>query len=379
VRKDNPSDAGNFSNESSQKLKPQRPPSPLSPSEVGRRAVHVHAGRKFAFVAKGGDRTKQRSHVQYAPGEKIVPQNEQIHRRHLEKVRPGVNRRKNIRLRNLRILIGGFVYSLISPSFNISHVQIEGMSPDETASAQALVRGQSAGKNIILFSISSHKEIESRVADSNPEIAHVALRVTFPSTLRCIVTERHPSILLSYGPDAVLGAWIVDPMGLPIRNPGSLRWNDRPADLMKVYIDQRRANPDELASVLLGKPLPNGMKQTVQDLITLKDNLMDSILWQNLASVRIDNADFGLNMRNHLLIKLGDLTSLDKKIAIASALVSQRANLVDMDRYIDVSDPDWPAVMPKSQSVAPATTPQPDVIKKQIPFLPSLNNQGTIN
>jgi hypothetical protein len=168
VRKDNPSDAGNFSNESSQKLKPQRPPSPLSPSEVGRRAVHVHAGRKFAFVAKGGDRTKQRSHVQYAPGEKIVPQNEQIHRRHLEKVRPGVNRRKNIRLRNLRILyasiflgiilIGGFVYSLISPSFNISHVQIEGMSPDETASAQALVRGQSAGKNIILFSISSQRD-----------------------------------------------------------------------------------------------------------------------------------------------------------------------------------------------------------------------------
>jgi hypothetical protein len=350
--------------------KPLKPPVARSTVEGRRRPATAQGGKEFVYASKGSSRTGD-TQTNQTPNKRVDPAG--ITSRHLGKVRPGAQRKRNVRMRKLWqsavivvalvIVVYGTYFCFTSPQFTITNVAVNGLSAEDGQALQTYVSQDAIGANVFTYWLTKHRKVSSRVLSSDSDLESAAIRIHLPSTIDLNLVERKPDLLIAFGKNGSMGAWMMDSTGLPIRNQLSPRWNERPPNLLKVIVDPRRVSPVDLASIQLGQPLPADIGVIVSDLHSLRDSLELSSLYPQVESIRIDNSGYlGLNMRSHLLIKLGDISSLDRKIALASALVSQRSDIVEGDRYIDVTDPDWPAVMPLAKSavsVVPSTPVSP--------------------
>jgi cell division septal protein FtsQ len=359
-----------------------RPSPPRSPSEGGRRAAQVYNGREFIYSAKGSAKSATGGalpHARPKPGSRqVLPEHH-----HLSKVGASPRRRRNVKMRNVWLILGvvamsaaviyGIGYCLTSPYFTVSGVTISGIPTQDTSAIESSVAADALGHNEFLYWLTNHRRIASEVASSEADFGHVSLRMRLPDSLVINIVPREPVMLISFGPNGSFGAWMLDNTGLPIRDQLSPRWNERPANMIKVIADPRSVQPGDLAFIRNGQPLPASVQNIVTNAFALETELRISPLAPNVGSIRVDNSGYlGLNMDSHLLIKLGDINSLDKKLALAWALESQRADLVSSSRYIDVTDPNWPAVMPISAPVTKVA------VTKPTPAVSGLVNQGSV-
>ena len=265
---------------------------------------------------------------------------------------PGAPRyRRNAKPLNWKAIAAGIAFAalmivgaerlLTAPKLAITRVQIAGVTPSTASLLDPRVR-PALGHNLLAYAALHGLGLQKQIVSAQPDFASARVGIRLPSTLTVCVTTRTPVAILAVGASGAGGIFLLDERAVPIRDvSGALR---KPAGLPKIMVPAAPAS-----AVVLGKALPAAMGEQASEAFTLLSALKKQSDGVKVASIQVDKSlNLGLNMDNHLRIKLGQSTQLTEKLALVNSLLSQRPEIAAEARYIDVSFPARPAMMPKS-------------------------------
>jgi cell division protein FtsQ len=207
---------------------------------------------------------------------------------------------------------GAYLVALKASVFALQHVEVEGASPALAARIRAALAPLQGG-SLVSFGRSA---ADRRLAGI-PQIASVRYDRDFPHTLRVEVTVEKPVAVLRKASDA----WLVSATGrvLLALEPGSY------PPLPRIWL---AAETD----VSVGASVETG------DAVRVAAALPAAHLPAHVLAVRDDSGQLVLQLASGQQIRLGDLTNLAVKLAVA-AVVLPRARTA---RYVDVSVPTRP-------------------------------------
>ena len=245
------------------------------------------------------------------------------------------------------LIIGSTVYAFTTPKLAIRSVDIDGVPPAEAAQLRSEIPVDPHGRNVLLYWLIRGSSIRQMMATARPDFASAGVGIRFPHTLTVHIVDRTPFALLAAGENGEGGVWVLDSRGVPIFDVSGPM--SRPAGLPKIEIDSAQ-------SVSLGQQLPGQMAAQVASAYNLLQTLKSVPELGTVGSIRVDKmSNLGLNMTNHLSIRLGQPTGLADKLTLVAGLLSQRPDIAAQAAYLDVSYPARPAMMPKNAQPIDAT------------------------
>lgn len=268
----------------------------------------------------------------------------QVRRPSSQAINPPVRRpnrkRKNVKRIVLRgVLLIGLValavFLLTNHRFIIRSERITGNQTVPRAEIEALAPIP-AHKNVFLYVAEHHKQIAARLETGEPAILQAHVRPGWPNVMAVRIVERKGYVQLRENHGAL---YLVDRQGVPFRVLEA-----RAPDLVAVVVPNGSVDP------VLGKPLPTTSDTPLGAAFEALDVIHSTGAFApgQIRDVRVDqNLDLCLNTDSDLLIKLGQPNDLPRKLSSASAILADDNQQASAALYVDVTEPDHPAFMPR--------------------------------
>jgi cell division protein FtsQ len=225
---------------------------------------------------------------------------------------------------------GAYLIARETSVFAVQRIDVQGASPALAARIRSALEPLQ-GSSLVSF---SRGAADRRLAGL-PEIAGIAYDRDFPHTLRVRVTVERPVAVLRRAMDA----WLVSASGrvLAPLAPGSYR------SFPRIWLAAETA-------VTVGAPVETGRA------VAVATALRTARLPEHVLSVR-DDGEGGvvLQAAGGREVRLGDLSNLRVKLAVAAAILPRAANAL----YVDVSVPTRAVAGYQSSDAAASLNSQP--------------------
>jgi cell division protein FtsQ len=210
----------------------------------------------------------------------------------------------------IAVAAGAYAIARETSIFALQRIEVEG-APPALASQIRTALGPLEGASLVSFSSS----VANRRLAALPQIAHVSYDRDFPHTLKVTVTVEQPVAVLRKAAEA----WLVSASGRVLQ---ALRPGTYPP-LPRIWV---AAETD----VAVGAPVETG------DAITVAAALRGSHFPAHVLSVQdAGGGQVVMQLAAGRQVRLGDLSNLAVKLAVAAAIIPQSAGA----SYIDVSVP----------------------------------------
>jgi D-alanine-D-alanine ligase len=309
-------------------------PPPRRPQPTGRRPV------------RPGSRVRMDVAKSTHSGPRVVPIPSAPRRR---RNRKPINWRLVAPIALLTIAVAGsIVFALTTRRLAVRHVVFEGVPANIAATLPVDLKSNPMGHNVLAYVLLHGRAAQRQLEAAQPDFASAQVRALLPHTLIVQIVRRTPYAFLAIGPAGSGGRWILDDRGYPIDTTPAARV----VNLPKIIVPA----PTDGSIVTMGQPLPGVMADQAAQAYALLNGLNSQAGLGSLKSISVDKSEnLGLNMSNNYRFRLGQSTQLGDKLALIAQLIAQNPQMVANAKYIDVSYPSRPALMPKS-----ATTAAPD-------------------
>jgi cell division protein FtsQ len=210
----------------------------------------------------------------------------------------------------LALAAGAYAVARETSIFAVQRIEVEGAPPALAAQIRTAL-GPLEGKSLVSFSSAAANR---RLADL-PQVARVSYDRDFPHTLKVTVTVEQPIAVLRKAAEA----WLVSASGRVLEE---LRPGTYPP-LPRIWL---AAETD----VAVGAPVETG------DAVTVAAALRGAHFPAHVLSVQDNGAGrLVVELAGGREVRLGDLTNLAVKLAVAAAIVPKSTGA----SYIDVSVP----------------------------------------
>jgi cell division protein FtsQ len=207
---------------------------------------------------------------------------------------------------------GAYAVARETSIFAVQRIEVRGATPALAARIRTAL-APLTGKSLVSF---SRSDADRRLAGL-PQIAHVSYDRDFPHTLRLTVSVEQPVAVLRKASDA----WLVSASGrvLAMLQPGSY------PPLPRIWLAAETV-------VTVGATVATG------DGVQVAAALRQAHFPSHVLSVRDEGGGrLTLQLASGLEIRLGDLSNLAVKLAVAAAILPHSQGAL----YIDVSVPTW--------------------------------------
>jgi cell division protein FtsQ len=224
----------------------------------------------------------------------------------------------------LVLAVGAYAVARETPIFAVQTLEVRGGTPALQAQVRAALKDE-VGQSLLKVDGSSL----ARRIDPLPGVRSFEYDRAFPKTLRVVIAPERAALVLRRGADAFLVSTtgrVVAPMRHPRLSHLPRLWAKR-----DVNVTVGRSLPDTLLPAALalaplrGAPLPTGVR-----------------------TVRAGK-ELTLTLGSGLEVRLGDVTDMRLKLAIARRILRQTGVATAGDGYVDVSVPERPVLSSNSQ------------------------------
>jgi cell division protein FtsQ len=206
--------------------------------------------------------------------------------------------------------VGAYVIARETSVFALQRIEVEGASPALAAQIRTELQPLEGGSLVSFSSAAANRRLAGL-----PQIARVSYDREFPHTLKVTVTVEQPVAVLRKAAEA----WLVSRSGRVLQ---ALRPGTYPP-LPRIWL---AAETD----VTVGAPVETG------DAVTVAAALRGARFPAHVLSVQDDgNGQVVMQLAGGVQVRLGDLSNLGVKLAVAAAIVPQSSGA----SYIDVSVP----------------------------------------
>ena len=215
----------------------------------------------------------------------------------------------------------GAYVAMTSPRFEIERVEVTGL---RNLTAKEVLDAAAIPPRANLFRLRTRQS--AKQVGRIPRIRRVEIHRRLPNRVFVRVEERRPTALLAAG----TSYYLVDNTGTPYAKMGP----------KGVKLPVLRLEPPP--PVTLGAPLKGEMFETGMKALPAVRGLMaqGGSLWVDpRLNLCLNRGDFS--------VRLGQPEMMDRKIKLLKGLMAAEPRLMETARYVDLSAPENPAMMPR--------------------------------
>lgn len=206
----------------------------------------------------------------------------------------------------LLVLLGLFVYLMLSPIFNIKNINVEGNSKIST---EQIISISGIKKDVNMFKISNRDT--KNVIKQNPYIDKVEIKRKIPDTISIVVTERQASFMLEHGSSFAY----IDSQGYILEISAETLEN-------KIKINGYKTEEENITP---GKRLCEEDLERLNDVLKIISAAENVGIENLITSINVENKyEYSLYLDSEQKnVYIGDSTNLDTKMLYVKVILEK--------------------------------------------------------
>ena len=206
----------------------------------------------------------------------------------------------------LLVLLGLFVYLMLSPIFNIKNINVEGNSKIST---EQIISISGIKKDVNMFKISNR--YTKNAIKQNPYIDKVEIKRKIPDTISIVVTERQASFMLEHGSSFAY----IDSQGYILEISAETLEN-------KIKINGYKTEEENITP---GKRLCEEDLERLNDVLKIISAAENVGIENLITSINVENKyEYSLYLDSEQkTVYIGDSTNLDTKMLYVKVILEK--------------------------------------------------------